>query len=117
MNLLRVARSELPQLGGWGLAAPDGLAAPTDAASAEIIVGIRPESFDVHASGDGLPGTVSMIEELGADSYIYLDTEYGQVAARGSNSAQSPALGDPVLLRPREGTHIHYFDGHTELRL
>jgi multiple sugar transport system ATP-binding protein len=40
--------------------------------SGEITVGVRPESWRLVPDGEGgLPVTVSVIEELGADAYMY----------------------------------------------
>lgn len=116
MNLLKVQREYLADLGGWGLATPEASGSAASPA-AELIVGIRPEALEVHTNGEGLPGVVTMVEELGADSYIYADTDQGQLVARTGESIQAPTIGDRVYFRPREAAQIHYFDGQTELRL
>ncbi|MEP6665930.1 MAG: sn-glycerol-3-phosphate ABC transporter ATP-binding protein UgpC [Nocardioidaceae bacterium] len=39
--------------------------------SGDITIGIRPENFRVAEDGEGIPITVSVVEELGADAYLY----------------------------------------------
>jgi len=37
----------------------------------EIILGVRPESFHASENGEGLRLTASLVEELGADAFVY----------------------------------------------
>lgn len=97
MNLVRTTGG----VQGWNLDVPNK----------ELIVGVRPEGLEL--SEDGIPGTVTMVEELGADSYIYVDTNLGQMVARGGNSE----VGAQVHLMPRPGAHMHFFDATTEQRV
>jgi multiple sugar transport system ATP-binding protein len=41
----------------------------------DVMIGIRPESFRVADDGQGIPVRVSVVEELGADAYVYGITE------------------------------------------
>ena len=65
-----------------------------------------PESVDLTGNGDGLPATVNVVEEVGADAYLYCTAELGgqqrniivRVVGRGP-----PACGHTVHLRARPG--------------
>ena len=37
----------------------------------DVMIGIRPESFRIAENGQGIPVKVSVVEELGADAYVY----------------------------------------------
>jgi multiple sugar transport system ATP-binding protein len=41
------------------------------AGSSGVTVGVRPEHFKVSDSNEGLPFEVTVVEELGADAFIY----------------------------------------------
>jgi multiple sugar transport system ATP-binding protein len=62
---------------GDGVAVVDGTQIPIDrtaaaASSGSVTLGIRPESWRVaDDSSDGYPVTVAVVEELGADAYVY----------------------------------------------
>jgi multiple sugar transport system ATP-binding protein len=85
-------------LGDWIIPVPRRI---TDAAT-EVIVGIRPEHFDV--DGGGVEIEVDVVEELGSDAYIY-----GRVVAGPDNTT----AGKPVTVRadwrdpPERGGRIH----------
>jgi multiple sugar transport system ATP-binding protein len=84
-----------------------------------VTVGIRPEDLTVSTSGKGLQTTVELVEELGADGYLYGSTEVnGQkiemvVRVDGRNH---PVAGDKIALLPIEH-HMHVFDTATGVRL
>ncbi|MFZ4510244.1 MAG: ABC transporter ATP-binding protein [Candidatus Nanopelagicales bacterium] len=68
--------------------------------SAAVLIGIRPEHLEPASTGITL--TVSLVEELGADTYVYGTYADGdgaqvEVTARVSNP---PAPGSPLTLRP-----------------
>src|ERR1700730_435256 len=64
MNLLRMpVRDDSVALGGWEIRAPRGISGP------DVVVGIRPEHLEV--SGIGIEIEVDVVEELGADAYVY----------------------------------------------
>ena len=121
MNLLR-ARAEdgAVMLGGQRLPVPDGV-------SGDVIVGVRPENTTLGdgASG-GLEATVVLVEELGADSYVYAHWDGPGAGADGANGA------DPLIARVGDGTapqvgsrvslvadpdKLHLFDADTGRRL
>ncbi|KKC32170.1 ABC transporter ATP-binding protein [Devosia psychrophila] len=73
-------------------------------------VGIRGEHITIVPSGGTWSGTVIHTENLGADSYVYLEMgteEPVVVRLEGANSYKS---GDTVHISPMEGK-IHRFDG------
>src|SRR5690606_32038471 len=43
----------------------------SDASASHVIVGVRPEDLSLDPSGEGLAIEVDVVEELGADAYIY----------------------------------------------
>ncbi|GAA4872491.1 sn-glycerol-3-phosphate ABC transporter ATP-binding protein UgpC [Saccharopolyspora cebuensis] len=76
-----------------------------------VTVGVRPE--DLRLAHDGLPLEVDLVEELGADAYVYgrarLDGTEHQVVSR-VNGRQSPARGAIVHVAP-DPERVHLFDG------
>ena len=93
--------------------------AASHASSSKVTVGVRPEDIDVKSSGNGIPATVDLIEELGADGYLYCHAEIGgqdvEVVAR-VDGRQHPMKGDKVVLSPID-RHVHVFDAVTGERL
>jgi multiple sugar transport system ATP-binding protein len=82
-----------------------------------ITVGLRPEAFEVAA--DGIPAVVEVVEELGADSYVFCLSEVGGIDARltaRANTRHAPQRGDRIALRPVAG-EAHLFDPETGERL
>jgi multiple sugar transport system ATP-binding protein len=89
--------------------------------SAAVTVGLRPESLEVSSSGEGLPVTVELIEELGADTYAH-----GTVSLDGGASTRLVVRLDPRVTPPDRGSRIwvaaraeeaHFFDAETGERL
>lgn len=69
-----------------------------------VLVGVRPE--DLHLSESGATMQVTLVEELGADTFVYGTTPDGvnDLVAR-SRGFQSPRIGDTVHITP-ERTYI-----------
>jgi multiple sugar transport system ATP-binding protein len=96
-----------------------------DAASVEIaarglqnvVVGLRPEALEI--ATEGIPAVVEVVEELGADSYVFCRSEVAggevRLTAR-SNARHSPQRGDRISLRP-VADDAHFFDPATGERL
>jgi multiple sugar transport system ATP-binding protein len=84
-----------------------------------VTIGIRPEDVEVSTTGEGLAVEVDLVEELGADGYLYGHTDINgsrvDIVARvdGRNHASA---GDKVFILP-EPNHIHVFDSESGLRL
>ncbi|MGL5829368.1 MAG: ABC transporter ATP-binding protein, partial [Angustibacter sp.] len=125
MNLLDVAVTE----GGVQIGTGIYPIARQDLSGDEptVTLGIRPEDLTLTTEGQGLPVTVDVVEELGADAYIYgtahtidkLDSDLGGLArpfiAR-VDGRTPPMKGEVVHLAPKEG-HIHLFSASTGQRL
>lgn len=85
----------------------------------KVTVGIRPEDLTVSPTGEGLQTTVELVEELGADGYLYGSTEVNGeaidmvVRVDGRNH---PVAGDKIALLP-VAHHMHIFDVESGLRL
>ena len=99
-------------LGDWPIALPRGIAGT----AAEVVVGVRPEHFEL--GGLGVEMEVDIVEELGADAYLY-----GRITGSGkvidaplvarADGRNPPQKGSRVRLHPEPG-HLHFFgvDGH-----
>ncbi len=91
-----------------------------------VTLGVRPEDLEVSTDGSGLPVTIEVVEELGADAYIYGSTKASQVNADGEESAapfiarvdgrRPPQKGDVVTFLPKEG-HVHLFNAESGERI
>jgi multiple sugar transport system ATP-binding protein len=82
-----------------------------------LVVGLRPESLEL--APDGLPARVQVVEELGADAYVFCSGEVGGAETRlvaRADPHHPPAIGDRVSLRVR-GEEAHFFDPDTGVRL
>ena len=98
-------------------------------AAKNATLGIRPEDMEVSTTGDGLEVLVEVVEELGADAYVY-GTPKGvtQIHAEGEDTGtvkpflarvdgrRPPARGETVRLVPKAG-HVHLFNAETGERL
>jgi len=84
-----------------------------------VTIGVRPEDIKVSKTGDGLQVEVDVVEELGADGYLYGHTEIDKqrvdIVARVDGRSH-PSAGDTVFITP-EPNHIHVFDTESGLRL
>ena len=78
----------------------------------KVTIGVRPEDVKVSTSGDGLQVAVDLVEELGADGYLYGHTEIDgsrvDIVARVDGRVH-PDAGDTVFITPKPD-HIHAFD-------
>jgi multiple sugar transport system ATP-binding protein len=99
--------------------APVEREALTHASSGVVTVGVRPEDILVATSGEGLQVDVDVIEELGADGYLYGHTEVNgarvDIVARVDGRSH-PMAGDRVYITPKP-QHVHVFDQVTGERL
>lgn len=91
----------------------------SDTEEKAVTVGVRPEDLEL-VDGEGLAVEVDVVEELGADAYVY-----GRLAGSDANAKpviarvdgrRPPAKGETVHFRPKQG-HIHLFDVKSGLRL
>lgn len=122
MNLRRVhIQSEGVRLGNVMLPVQEALlAAARNAGLSDIILGLRPDAFSLAMADDGLKMEVKIVEELGADAYLYGslmgdDPDDRLVIAR-VDGKRPPRVGDVVFLRVRPGDE-HGFHPHVGSRL
>lgn len=77
-----------------------------------VTVGVRPEDVEVDTVGEGLSVEVDVVEELGADGYLYghatIDDERIEIVAR-VDGREHPMAGDRVVVRPLHH-RVHAFD-------
>jgi len=75
-------------------------------------VGVRAEHLRV-ANGDGVwSGEVMLAEDLGADSYIYIDIGADQPLVIRQDGKAKYTIGDKVSVAPRDDTHLYRFDAN-----
>lgn len=94
-------------LGDWPITLPREVAG----AASEVVVGVRPEHFEL--GGLGVEMEVDVVEELGADAYLY-----GRITGSGkvidapivarADGRNPPERGSRVRLHPEPG-HLHFF--------
>jgi len=119
MNLLEgVATDGLVSVGGYKV--------PVDPTaerkmSGRITVGVRPENWRLVSDAQaGLPVRVTVVEELGADSFVYgtCDVEGvpSNVIIRVTGRQQHPQKGE-MLYVTTDPHHVHVFDTDTGERL
>ena len=85
----------------------------------KVTIGVRPEDVKVAMDGEGLTVAVDLVEELGADGYLYGHTEIDgarvDIVARVDGRIH-PSAGDSVVITPSP-KHIHAFDIESGNRL
>jgi multiple sugar transport system ATP-binding protein len=86
-----------------------------------VLLGFRPESVELVGSGEGFPVAVRLVEELGADAYLYgaiaatAESDDADLVAR-IDPANPPRVGETVHVRVKPGQE-HAFSPTTGLRL
>ena len=117
MNLLEAVAAD-------GKARVGGYEVPVDPAAAQrmtgrITVGVRPEAWRLVSPGEGLPITVTVVEELGADGFVYgtcdVEGTPSNVIVR-INARDSIHKGD-VIHVTTDPKNVHVFDTDTGERL
>lgn len=95
-------------LGDWPIRLPRELAN----GASEVVVGVRPEHLEL--GGLGVEMEIDVVEELGADAYLYgritdsAKASDKHVVAR-ADGRNPPQKGSRVRLHPEPG-HLHFFD-------
>jgi multiple sugar transport system ATP-binding protein len=91
----------------------------SQATSKNVTVGVRPEDVVVSTTGEGLKVAVDVVEELGADGYLYghadVNGQRADIVARVDGRTHASA-GDTVFITP-QSHHVHVFDTESGLRL
>ncbi len=120
MNLFEVSvDGGSMRFGAAELPIPRETAAKVGESGQKVTVGVRPEDMELAGDGQGLQTTVNLVEELGADAYIFgtadLNGQAHDVIAR-VDGRQPPGKGDSVHLAPKQG-QVHLFSTTTGERL
>ena len=99
-------------LGGVSVPVPSG-----STGGDSVVLGLRPESLEL--APDGLSAEVQVVEEVGADAYVFCVAEVAgettKLVARG-DARRVPARGERVSLRPRPD-EAHLFRPDTGERI
>ena len=116
MNLCRCrfGQNGSVELGGVDVHVPHDVRARL---ADEVVVGLRPEALEV--ASEGIPASVEVVEELGADAYVFAAARVGgedaQLVAR-TEARRAPERGTAISLRPVAG-EAHLFDPATGVRV
>lgn len=94
-------------LGDWDIPVPRDITGN----SSEIVVGVRPEHFELGSVGVEME--VDVVEELGADAYLYgritgADTVISKPIIARTDGHDPPGKGSRVHLHPQPG-QLHFF--------
>jgi multiple sugar transport system ATP-binding protein len=112
------------RLGGAVLPVPRAQLEEASSGSGRVTVGFRPEALEIVAGRDGVPVVVDVVEQLGADAFLYtrLADQAGDdllapsdVVVRTEPRSAVPA-GTRIGLRVRPGG-LHVFDPTTGRRV
>ncbi|GAA1243909.1 diacetylchitobiose ABC transporter ATP-binding protein MsiK [Pseudonocardia aurantiaca] len=119
MNLLPIeVDGDVLHFGGADVRVPRS-AVEEVGSTRSMTVGVRPEDMDIVETGAGLPTEVEVVEELGADAYVYGSTEVGgerrPIIAR-VDGRTPPSKGSVLHLVPRSGG-LHLFAGDSGERI
>ncbi|WP_285728033.1 ABC transporter ATP-binding protein [Psychromicrobium xiongbiense] len=84
-----------------------------------VTLGVRPEDMEIVGTDEGLSVEADVVEELGADAYVYghtsIDGADRDIVVR-VDGRRPPLKGDKIYVRPQTG-HVHLFDATSGLRL
>ena len=78
-------------------------------------IGIRPEDMHIIDGPVGIHGTVDIVEELGAESFVYINVGEQRFVAR-ADKGRTPQRGEEVLLS-FDVKNAHHFDPETGERI
>ena len=105
---------------------PDlAIAVPHSAAKDRVLIGIRPESWDVAAPGTpgGLPLQVELVEELGFESFVYATpveqegwSSRAQRIVFRTDRRTAVSVGESLSIVPHK-QEVCFFDSATETRI
>jgi len=129
MNLIPATLSgEVAEIGGQPIElTPAQRSALT---SDSVVVGIRPEGWEIRSANEGVAATVEVVEELGSDQFLYCTANTQMVTAdEVADQAEVPHAitvraagmshwqrGEKIGLVPQPGA-VHLFDAETGDRL
>ncbi|MGB3763385.1 MAG: ATP-binding cassette domain-containing protein, partial [Ornithinimicrobium sp.] len=85
-----------------------------------VIAGVRPEDLEIDDSGRGLKVEIDLVEELGADAYVYGELPGAKASDKPFiarvDGRTPPKKGETVHFAPKMD-HIHLFNTETGLRI
>jgi multiple sugar transport system ATP-binding protein len=108
MNLLTVpVVDHRVALGDWSIQLPREIVSATK----ELVVGIRPEHLEI--GGAGVEMQIEVVEELGADAYLYgritnADNALDHSIVVRTDGQAPPPRGSRVRVQPQPA-HLHFF--------
>ena len=115
MNLCTVhLKNGTASFGGVDVPIPQGVSTN---GQTSLVLGVRPEALEVAAGG--VPARVDVIEDVGADAFVFCTTEVDGESMRlvaRTEVRNAPKQGERVTLRPR-ADEAHLFDPATGERL
>jgi multiple sugar transport system ATP-binding protein len=112
------------KLGSTVIPIPEQLRQRAGAIDNVVTVGVRPEAIELAAEGDGIPAIVNLVEELGAEAYVYAQladhvtdsvTAVNDLIARVERRSE-PSSGERIHLRVRDDS-ILLFDAESGIRI
>ncbi|MEX0319820.1 MAG: ABC transporter ATP-binding protein [Ruegeria sp.] len=74
-----------------------------------ILLGVRPDDLYLDSANPILCGKITLLEPLGAETLIYVDTPSGEIIAK-ADGRNPPQVGDAVQLGAAP-ENLHVFDG------
>uniref|UniRef100_UPI000D372882 ABC transporter ATP-binding protein n=1 Tax=unclassified Variovorax TaxID=663243 RepID=UPI000D372882 len=93
MNLLRVqADAHTLALGDARLAMPAQLQGLAGTPGGDAVLGVRPNALSVARSGQGLAGTVSLVEHVGAESLVAVSLAHAQTLHEEEGNAGADVM-------------------------
>jgi len=113
MNLLTLPlTSEGAQLGEDVVPLPRDLISEASAKGLkEVVFGVRPENLTLGTTG--LPVSIDIVEELGADSFVHGHTADGGRMVIRTDARIHPQQGSQVKITVTDNQHMHLFDPNT----
>jgi len=120
MNLLTVpVEGNSVKFGDGHIEVPRETVEKAGESGRQVTIGVRPEDMALVSEGEGLKTTVNLVEELGADAYVYgtadVNGQQLDVIAR-VDGRKPPEKGESVNFAPKPG-HLHLFSTTTGERL
>ena len=117
MNLVPARASGESAVVG-GVAVPLTPAQRAGLTGEDLVLGVRPEAWQVSSSGEGLSAVVEVVEELGSDQYLYCvaDGVVSEPIAVRTPGMSPWQRGERVSLVPVPAA-LHVFDKGTGARL
>lgn len=82
--------------------------------AARVVAGVRPEHFS--RADQGISGTIQVIENLGAETYVFIDAGTGHDLCWRVSGRPGVSVGENITLDV-DRDHLHIFDAESGARL